>query len=324
MNRSTYSSTTWLLALIATMAAAIVWSCDSFDPDVTAQDKVSLEQNQFYTLSNSSTVIDLKSVVKSSGKVDLLIDQQPGHGSLTRLGAGLYAYMPAADFKGGRDYFTLDIRQDGKSLATESIYLEVGQDTTQLPCGVYALMDRVVIPDTAALQVVTIDVLANDHICGTDSSDLEVSVFSTPRHGSVAVSGNRILYTTSGYAGYDQFLYEVRSVADTSVHSLGLVSLILGDTCRLVARPDSVNVSANSQGFGVNIFVLDNDSYCDSIPALSIVTGQHFGTVTVDQEAGTLFYKPDNSTYAPVDSLQYRICRSSGACSSAWVRITSF
>lgn len=323
MNQPTFLSAVRILPCLAVLTLVIAWSCDSYETDMTPDDRVSVEQTEFYALSNSSTVIDLKTLVKSDARVDLLIGKQPSQGSLTKLGGGLYAYMPQINLESGRDYFMLDVRRDGQTIQLDTIHIKIGQDTTQLPCGVYALADYISIPNPTAGQVIPIDVLANDHICGADTSDLVVSVFSAPQHGSATSNGTNISYTTSGFTGHDAFLYMVRSLADTSVHTIGLVNVALADTCIVVARPDTVNVSSGAQGFGVNIFVLDNDTYCDSIQSLTVTIVPKAGTATVQQPGNTIFYKPNNNTYAAVDSLRYMVCRNPGGCSSAWVVVNS-
>ena len=126
MNQPTYFSAARILPCLAVLAVIIAWSCDSYDPDVIPKDDVSVGQIQFYALPNSSTVIDLKTLVKSYAQVDLLISKQPEQGSLTRLGGGLYAYMPQTDLRSGRDYFMLDVRREGQTLQLDTIYIEIG------------------------------------------------------------------------------------------------------------------------------------------------------------------------------------------------------
>jgi hypothetical protein len=321
MNQPTFFSAARVLPLLAMLAVAIVWSCDSYEPDVTPQDQVSVGQSQFYTLPNSSAVIDLKTIVKSYSKVDLTIGKQPGNGNLTKLGAALYAYMPKADFNKGRDYFLLNVSRDGQTLQRDTIYIEVGQDTTQLPCGVYAVLDTVNIP-TSGPASVRIHVLGNDRICGVDSTDLQVSLFSNPQHGTATLSGRSVVYTTPGYDGYDSFLYEIRSAADTAIHALGLVSLRLGnvaaDTCELKLNNDvsQYNVNASSP-LTVGLIVTANDSICHDDVAVSIVNGPLYGTASLGSTFGQVLYtKSSPFTESYSDSVRYQVC-SGGVCKTA-------
>jgi hypothetical protein len=324
MNQPTFFSATRVLPLLAMLAVVIAWSCDSYEADVTPEDKISMGQSQFYTLPNSSTVIDLKSIVKSYSSVDLLIDKQPGQGSLTRLGAALYAYMPKADFRKGHDYFLLNVSRDGQTLQRDTIFIEVGQDTTQLPCGVYAVLDTVNIP-TNGPAAVRINVLANDRICGADTSDLQVSLFSTPQHGTASLSGNQVVYTTPGYNGYDQFLYEIRSTADTSVHALGLVSLRIGnatDTCVMALHDDERQYNVNGDSpLTAGLIVTANDTICDRAnSAVTIVNGPLYGTASVVNYGRILYTKSSPFTASYSDSVKYQVC-SGGVCKTAVFRL---
>jgi hypothetical protein len=321
MNQPTCFSAVRILPALALMALVIAWSCDSYDPDVNPGDKVSLDKAQFYALSNSSTVIDLKTVVKSYSAVDLLIGQQPTQGTLTRLGGGLYAYMPS--LQTGRDYFMLDVRRNGQTVQRDTIHIEIGGDTTQLPCGVYAMTDNVWVPTAAAGQVIPIDVLANDRICGVDTADLQVSLFMGPQHGSAVSNGKVVSYTTSGYTGNDTFLYTIKSAGDTAIHAVGLVSLALGTpACVSSVHNDDVQVDIDTlQSSSILVNVTLNDSVCDDGQNVASITQQPAHGSAVFLGTNTIYYTP-SSVYAGLyDSLVYQVCRE-GICKAAVVRFT--
>ncbi|MEU8521432.1 excalibur calcium-binding domain-containing protein [Streptomyces sp. NPDC048577] len=82
---------------------------------------------------------------------------------------------------------------------------------------------------SASASDVHVDVLANDTVDGRaltsvlSPSEFEISIESSPRHGTAKVSGTSITYTpAAGYAGQDEFTYQVSvtrpgTTADTAV-----------------------------------------------------------------------------------------------------------
>src|SRR5689334_12744813 len=141
------------IAPLFVLLTLLVWSCDLFENDVVPDENdVTLGQTDFYTIPNSSAVIDLKSLVKSYTQVSLVITDQPGHGDLNKINDAVFSYKPDKNFK-GRDFFMIDIRSKGVSVLKDSIIITVEHDTTSLPCGLYAVQDSLTITAPGA-QVV--------------------------------------------------------------------------------------------------------------------------------------------------------------------------
>jgi hypothetical protein len=325
MNWNRYLTVNPLNLLRFACCTLLLAACDVLENDVTPEGPgVEIGDTQVYTLSNSTAYIDLYSLVKTQGTVRLDIASQPTKGSLTELSRGFLLYSPGEGFTKGRDAFRFSIySEDDQLLKTDSIIIIVEDDTTNLPCGIYAVNDSVIGTGT---EPVTIDVLRNDILC-SDSTNLKVEVYRPnetfpPYNGSAEVlSDNRIRYTPgSTSTGWDKIVYKVYSVNDSSIVSFGMVYIIPEPSCvPFLADDDYTAVLDTLQQDTLWIPVFANDVRCAN-DSVRIVNAPHHGTAYVEQD--NIKYVLSDSVITEVkDSLTYKVCAGQH-CDVAKVRIT--
>jgi hypothetical protein len=311
-----------LLVSLALTTSVFTVSCDSFEKDaITGENEVTVSDKQFYTLPNSSTVIDLKSIVKAYSNVTLMVNDEPDHGNLTKIGESIFNYRPNSDFTKGKDSFGIEISKDGKVLLTDSIIIIVDSDTTQFPCTLVAVEDSVWYdnspnPGPTATRVW---VLENDRLCGVAKEDVIITVISTPMHGIANVkSPQHILYEADAhYGGSDQFVYRISSSTDSANFSYGLVNISVYDgTCTLNPLDDFVDV--NYDEVSKDFDLMANDQFCAGATSFFIVTYPK-GNVTLFDN-GIIRYTPPPIGVKTVDTLVYQLCHLS-ECKQAVVTI---
>lgn len=315
--------------LIVLATIFLAWSCDLFENDVVPDDtKTEIENSDVFTTPNSSTVIDLKSLVKSYSNVSLTITDQPKHGALNKLHDALFTYTPKKDFK-GKDRFVIDVQSAGKSIRKDSINIFVGQDTTQFPCRLFAMYDSIVVPFTnsSSPRIAVIDVLANDRTCGTRREDIRLEVLSAPSNGHAALShaGAKISYSPNeGYYGPDSFLYKITNENDTTEYAIGLVNImnVQSGVCERSVVPDFVTFQIESLSeYTMNVIL--NDNLCVFNPGsdhFSIEKNGDHGTASVIS-FGMIKYVPTEDAYLHGDSISYKVCIND-ECFVAGVKIT--
>lgn len=326
MKTETHGITKRIVPLVV-LLTVFAWSCDLFENDVVPDDKeVTLGQTDFYTLPNASAVIDLKSLVKSYSQVSLTIIDQPSHGDLEKITDAVFEYRPDANFK-GRDYFLIDIRSNGASVLKDSITITIGQDTTEFPCGLYAVLDSATIPySPSGPNVAQIRVLDNDRICGIDKTDVEVSIFAAPSHGGASVvetSPLEIRYTAAaGFSGDDYFIYRISDPSDTSAYSLAFVTVtVFGAPCSTTLENDYAIFEKSDSMKTINVFQNDNICGIDSVnDEFTIIDGANFGTA-MPEGMGIIHYLPDPLANYATDSLVYQYCHNN-VCQTAKLRIS--
>lgn len=304
----------FLALSLATVLMSILYSCDSLDGDVKPENGgVDISNTEAYVVSNGSTYIDLRSMIKTSDKVKLDITSQPNKGNLTEMGTGLLRYAPFSTIKRGRDSFTFSIYNNGRLLLSDSVVIIVENDTTELPCGIYPQNDYVYMSAAGTLQV---NVLANDRICG-DSANLVVEIYRPnnsflPHHGSATVSGSVVKYTANTtFVDGDSFLYKVYSKTDTTYVGFGEVIVRKKQACSLKVLDDYFRFKKDSIVYDtLHLTIFKNDNRCDSLDNNSSVN------ILRQPKHGNLLSKPYGIDYilkSPLegtlsDSLVYEVC----------------
>lgn len=124
----------------------------------------------------------------------------PDVGTFIISASGDYTFTPVADWNGKVPTIHVTV-SDGNPGGTNSASLDIS---------VTPVVD---IADDAATthagRALTIDVLANDSF---ENGNKTITDISTPQHGSVSISGNKLIYTpVMGYVGSDTFTYTVSS-----------------------------------------------------------------------------------------------------------------
>jgi len=310
-----------LFGILLIGAVALCFTgCDTLkeDPDVLAPD-TELNDNEVYVSSNHASVIDLNTLIRTNLPVTLSVTQPTSKGKLSSLGLGLLRYAPTNRNTSTRDAFEFTVYSESHQiLAKDTVVIVVEPDSTKLPCGLYPTDDYFY--NFQGDRPVTIDVLANDNLCGIDTLDYQVSVFwqgthTGPRHGDANVVNNRIIYTAgASYTKGDTLLYKIQS-RDLKKIAFGYVYIssstktppctfkLLGDTFEI--NPDTLKADT------VVLRVLDNDIICDSLYAyeISIAKAPLYGQARMGWEGVT--YTPDNlpAGTSRTDSLRYQLCR---------------
>jgi hypothetical protein len=323
------SRLSWALLIVS--AVLIQYSCDVLEEDVKpAADKVITETPKFYSLPNAPTFINLNSLIKTQGQVQLRIISQPRKGNLSELSKGIVQYSPNKSFTKGNDAFRFSVLStDDKLLMQDSVVIIVGSDISKLPCGFYTQSDSVVAPVTGS---VIIDVLRNDILC--DSVNIKLEVYkpapnAVPLFGTaIVVSGNKIQYTPGPtFHGVDYIFYKVTSTMDSSRHSYGKVSISgsgLNTGEQFTLGNDYYRFRIDSLASDtLRLSVFQNDVLVNGIGfQSSIIATPRYGTATVN---GLQFikYVAAKPIATRTDSLTYRVCRGTD-CKTARTYITFY
>ncbi|WP_426726094.1 Ig-like domain-containing protein [Enterobacter cloacae complex sp. 342H5] len=204
-----------------------------------------------------------------------------GVGTFTLSARGDYIFTPVADWNGRVPTIYVTV-SDG---------FEGGTNRASLDITVTPVAD--IQGDTAAThagRTITLDVLANDSF---ENGNKAITGTSAPQHGSVVISGNKVIYTpTAGYVGSDSFTYTVTSggVTETATVVVSMTNTAPdSDDIRITTAEDTVlrdNVlnratDADGDALALTGFTLNGTRYA---------AGQ---TATV--EAGTLTMNRDGS-----------------------------
>jgi len=168
------------------------------------------------------------------------------------------------------------------------------------------------VADTATVTTgmsVTIPVLANDTL-GTPAAT--ITAVSTPVHGTAAISGMGITYTSTGaYVGTDSFTYTITNSAGTSTATVTITVTGIAPT----AVSDSATTSVNT---AVTIPVLANDTLGTPAATISGTSTPMHGTAAIS--GASITYTPTGG-YVGTDSFTYTTTNSAGS-STATVTVT--
>lgn len=307
--------------------ALLLAACDVFQDDVAPDRPIA--ENEVHVLKNSNAYIDFNKLVNAQGKISVLISKGPQKGTLVNVAAGLLKYSPNGNFTNGQDVFSYSVfNANQELLKQDSVIIIVEDDTTHLPCGLYAQDDYVY----AAGSPVVIEAWQNDIICG-DTSDLKIEVYRpdhtfSPHQGTAYIVADRIWYepyVTDGNVT-DTIIYRISKISNPSVYAYASVYVNINpETCQLGLEDDSYILDQPLGYDSLLLTVLMNDQLCDSVLSFNVVEYPHNGQVGVryNEEVGfhlkyyyTLTH-PDSAIY---DSLRYKVC-SPQECRTAVTRI---
>jgi hypothetical protein len=249
--------------------------------------------------------LDVSSVTVLSGPAHGLAGVDTATGAIT--------YTPDADFN-GTDSLTYEICD------TDAVC-----DTATVTFTVTAVNDDPVAnDDTASIAgegSVVVDVLDNDIDVDGTLNPASVTVTSGPANGSVTIdsASGAITYSPdAGFAGVDQFVYEVCDDGGACATATVRVSV----NGAPIADDDT---AATVGGTPVAIDVLDNDTDPDGSldpDTLRVIDGPSQGTVSVDPDTGVVTYTPDADA-SGTDTFRYEICDTDEpqACAAATVTV---
>lgn len=178
-----------------------------------------------------------------------------------------------------------------------------------------------VVDDSATTNedtAVIFDLLTNDSDPENDLVEASAAIVTQPGKGSVTIANGVVTYTpNANETGQDTFTYTVKDAAlNTSAEATVTVTIT------------PVNDQPSVQNFTVSI---DEDNASDAIAVragasdvedgtpsgdIALATQPAKGSVTIDQEAGTLVYTP-NANETGTDTFTYTIADSEGSTSES-------
>ena len=252
----------------------------------------------------------------SSANTDCANCSLPTNGTLVNNGDGTFTYTPDANFFGD-DSFVYEVCD------TEGLC-----DTATVTLSVDGLNDPPVANDDGASTPedtpVSVDVAANDSDVDGDldpsSANTDCTTCSGPSNGTLVNNGDgTFTYTPDeGFNGSDSFAYEIcdaEGACDTATVNITVEPV----NDPPVANDDAASTSEDTP-VTVDAAANDTDADGDLDPAsATVISGPTNGTV-VDNGDGTFTYTP-NGDFNGVDSFEYEICDTSGACDTATVTI---
>ncbi|MEW6219010.1 MAG: Ig-like domain-containing protein, partial [Thermodesulfobacteriota bacterium] len=232
---------------------------------------------------------------------------QAGSHGTTAVAGNRVVYTPAPDFSGS-DVFTYQVGDGQGATATGTVTVTV-QPVNDPP---RAVADAA---STDEDTPVTIDVLANDS--DVDGDSLTLVALGRPGRGTIAASGNRVIYTPPANAsGSDSFTYHI---ADGQG---GTAASTVAITIRPVNDPPLANTDLASTGEDTTVVVdvLANDSDPDG-DALSLTsaTAGAFGSTSVS--GSRIVYAPAANA-SGTDSFFYQIADGHGGTATGTVTVT--
>jgi hypothetical protein len=240
----------------------------------------------------------------------------PTHGTITINSNGSYVYVPANGYF-GTDYFTYRVCDAGTPALCDT-----------------ATVNVVVIPPVPDaendINLTVMNVPVSGNILTNDNANelpftLNTSLVQQPAHGIIVIQSNgSYVYTPdSGYVGLDNLKYSICNLAgvcDTAVLTINVLSVAGFSNNAPIANNDIAQTHTNVQITNNSLIANDFDPDADLITAtLTPIIPPMNGSVSL-QTIGRYTYTPDTN-FTGVDSFQYQICDSRGACSSAWVII---
>ncbi|GEM_PF-1004026 len=245
------------------------------------------------------------------GGLTVTIESNASHGTASVNGDNTITYTPDANYFGSDsfDYQVCDGDNDC-SIATVDMTVNPVDD---IPV---ASDDA---ESTNQDTEVTFSVLNNDS--GLGDGDLSVTVTDAPDHGTAVVNGdNTITYTPDpGYAGSDEFIYEVCDGDATPDCDNAVVTMTIDDTDDFPVANDDTQTTDEDNS--VNVDVLDNDTGLeDGGLSVAVTANPSNGTATVNPD-NTITYTPDENYNGP-DNFDYEVCDADGDCDNANVDIT--
>lgn len=174
--------------------ATLFYSCDVLEPDADLlESKVSLTEDQLYVLPNNAAFIDLGAKVSTNKPVRFSITSSTRHGNLSDMGNGLLQYTSTSGNRRIQDSFEFTVFSEKNEVIKLDTVIIIVDDSTHLPCGIFPVNDYVY--GVRKNTPVNINVLANDHICGSDSADLIVEVYKPennfpPNHEAMRIQAS--------------------------------------------------------------------------------------------------------------------------------------
>ncbi len=151
-------------------------------------------------------------------ELNYVINENPAHGSISRVYGNKAVYAPNANYN-GEDSFTYYCTDNAGRRSNEANVYIIVNPVNDAPVTVNDGSE------TLENESVLIPVLSNDY--DVDGDELTVSVVSLAENGVAVIEGNEVRYTPyEGFVGIDQFKY---TVSDDKTETTGFVSVTVSE-----------------------------------------------------------------------------------------------
>ena len=320
--------------LVTILIALLFCACDTFKDEVAPEADIQLTGKEVFVLSNGNTIIDMKSIVKTTQQVRVEITSQPAKGNLDEIQKGLVQYTPSAAAAKGTDGFNISIfsAKENTLLKKDTVKIVIGDSPTDAPAtGLYAQGDEVY----GVNGSIDIYPLKND-IIPFDPSWIKIVIWRPetnypPYNGSAQIIDNKIIRYTPGpnftVDKKDKMVYKIYNVNDTTQFSFARIYLTNEDySCQTDLMDDYYTLFAANKS--ITLDVISNDQLQDSkantinlIKSFEITKAPKHGNISVVDNKIKYTLINDIFLNDLVDTLTYKVC-STCNCGSAKAIIT--
>ncbi len=230
----------------------------------------------------------------------IVITGPPGDGSLADNGGGGFDYTPNSGFY-GYDEFPYEIHDANQQIMANSLVILVVENPLCV-----ANDDAYVTPADTTLTLGGPGVLGNDFVC-PDFIDLAVA--QAPSHGSATLDaiGGFEYVPEPGYTGPDSFTYSLLKFGIQSFEVMDTATVVIDvqPTCAVSLVDDTYETAVDTDLHVGPPGPGSNDSLCDPLAELQVVTNPPNGAVTL-LGSGDLTYTP-NPGFVGTDTFTYTI-----------------
>ncbi|MBT7045617.1 MAG: tandem-95 repeat protein, partial [Gammaproteobacteria bacterium] len=243
----------------------------------------------------------------------------PATGTLTINQNGTFEYIPVAGFI-GTVTFSYQICDDGTpslcDIAVVTLEIRGSDETTNTTVAVddayYSIKDA----------SVSGDVSANDYDPEGDNQ-VSFTLISSPSNGTLTWNSNGTFeyVPNAGYAGNDQFIYEVCDNGNPVACDKATTYIVIADMNNPPLAENDINTSTINTPVSGQVLTNDVDPDGDPLTVNSTpINGPTNGTVTLNPN-GTYTYTPIDG-FTGNDSFDYEVCDDGGLCDIATVTIS--
>ena len=243
------------------------------------------------------------------------LTDSPQRGTITMNPNGTYTYIPKSNFNGvdSVHYKVCDL-SGACSVATIIFNVMPVNDAPTLLNGTFALDEDLPFSSTISLNASDIDGNLNPN---------SFAVLNNPLHGTIVMNANgTFIYTpTLNFSGQDSVRYQVCDMAGVCTTAIIVFSISsINDAPTLSNATPSVNEDSSYNGYvGSNATDADGNLNPNSF---AVIDNPQNGTITMNPN-GTYIYTP-KPNFNGIDSVHYRVCDSTKACTSATIIINVY
>jgi hypothetical protein len=286
----------------------VVSACDNVN--LTSTGQVTPEENPddiFYTTKEAVTInpTSLKGLENAN---QISIAKEPLYGEAKFTDNGLVYYRFTSTSAVNKDNLILRGKTQTGSTIDKQVDFTIVASEQDLPCFAGAIGDRI---QVEASSVTTLNVTGNDKTCSSISS---IQIELAPKHGTVSIDNQKIIYTAEkDYVGDDSFLYRIGIPNTKNPVAPVELSIVEPAACAQGIKDDVLSISNYALGSDIAIDILQNDAICSlySKAGLKIVTPPQYGKVSIDTTSfdnPVILYKSDK-IFTGNDTFYYGLYR---------------